>query len=306
MVWLRLRDVVRGTGFLLAICLGGIAPIQVADAKPGQGSAILWEARSEAGTVFLLGSVHFARADLYPLNPVIESAYRRSDQLVVELDPLTSQDPESQAEILARAMYEGGENLQLKLSAETFKDAREALAQSGLAIEMFIKLKPWFVALTLTTFELARMGFEPALGIDLHFIQRARAEGRPVLELERLEDQIGLFTGLTEREQEAFLRYTIADLSTLGAQMDTLFSAWKTGDAQALERLLSRAVSGQRELQDLYRKMTDDRNNGMLEKIEGYLESSGRYFVIVGAGHLVGPQGLVARLRKAGYSVEQR
>jgi uncharacterized protein YbaP (TraB family) len=81
--------------------------------------------------------------------------------------------------------------------------------------------------------------------------------------------------------------------------------AWTSGDAQAMESALSDAVPPDPSLAPIVKKLFDERNVKMLSKIEGYLNSNGSYFVIVGAGHLVGERGLVELLKSRGYVVEQ-
>jgi len=69
--------------------------------------------------------------------------------------------------------------------------------------------------------------------------------------------------------------------------------------------LLADALPPDPSLAPVVQKLFDERNVKMLAKIEGYLNSNGSYFVIVGAGHLVGKRGLVELLKSKGYAVEQ-
>jgi len=55
----------------------------------------------------------------------------------------------------------------------------------------------------------------------------------------------------------------------------------------------------------VYEKLLYERNNTMATRIEGFLKAGGRYFVVVGAGHLVGKKGIIELLKKKGYPVEQ-
>jgi uncharacterized protein YbaP (TraB family) len=51
--------------------------------------------------------------------------------------------------------------------------------------------------------------------------------------------------------------------------------------------------------------MFSKRNGKWLPQIERFVSDGANYLVIVGAGHLVGEQGLVRTLQRAGYRVEQ-
>ena len=52
-------------------------------------------------------------------------------------------------------------------------------------------------------------------------------------------------------------------------------------------------------------KLFDDRNTAMTAKIEQFLQTPESYFVAVGAGHLVGEQGILSQLRRKNFTVEQ-
>jgi len=164
--------------------------------------------------------------------------------------------------------------------------------------------KPWFLALSFQAMELVRLGYSPEHGVDYHFLTRAQGKKR-ILELESLEEQLSLLSGFSDREQEQFLTYTLETLSSMDRQVGDMVRAWTSGDAQAMESILEDAVKPDPSLAPILQKLFDERNVKMISKIDGYLNSGGSYFVIVGAGHLVGKKGIVELLRSKGYVVEQ-
>ena len=48
--------------------------------------SLLYKVSSPSSTVYILGSIHLAKPELYPLERAIEEAYNKCDVLVVELD----------------------------------------------------------------------------------------------------------------------------------------------------------------------------------------------------------------------------
>ncbi len=266
--------------------------------------SLLWAVRSESGIVYLLGSIHVATKDLYPLKKSIEDAYRQSDSLVVEVNVDAVSPEKTQALMLERGTYKGGKTLGSELSNEIYTEVDAKLRKSGMAIELFLKFKPWFVALTLTSLEIQRLGFLPRYGIDRHFLDSAKGK-KPVLQLESFEEQIATLDALSDQDQEAFLFYTIKDLNTLGEQMEILMQAWANGDSEAIDTLLREGFADRPDLVSVYKRFNIERNRKMLSKIEGYLRTDRQYFVVVGAGHLVGKEGLVMLLREKGYAVQQ-
>lgn len=268
----------------------------------GQKS-FLWKVQSSRSTVYLLGSIHFLKEDVYPLNQTIERAYESSETLVVEanINDLGNLDLKTFAD---RAFYKNDDQVEKYVSPETYRLIKKEGKALGMPIELLRMQKPWFLALSFQAMELVRLGYSPEHGVDYHFLTRAQGKKR-ILELESLEEQLSLLSGFSDREQEQFLLYTLETLSSMDRQVGNMVQAWTSGDAQGLESILAGAVPPDASLAPILQKLFDERNVKMASKIEGYLNSNGRYFVIVGAGHLVGNRGLVELLTSKGYVVEQ-
>jgi hypothetical protein len=268
----------------------------------GQKS-FLWKVQSSRSTVYLLGSIHFLREDVYPLNQTIESAYESSDKLVVEanINDLGNLDLRTLSD---RAFYKNDDHVEKHVSPETYRLIKKESKTLGMPIELLRMQKPWFLALSFQAMELVRLGYSPEHGVDYHFLTRAQGKKR-ILELESLEEQLSLLSGFSDREQEQFLLYTLETLSSMDRQVGNMVRAWTSGDAQAMESTLADVLPPDPSLALVVQKLFDERNVKMMSKIEGYLTSNGSYFVIVGAGHLVGKKGIVEMLKSKGYVVEQ-
>lgn len=302
-----IRSVLSRHGIRKAVCCAGLILFSFATVPndaAAEEKSFLWEVRSETGTVYLLGSIHFATEELYPLKKTIRHAYQRSDHLVVEINPDAVSPEKARVLMMQRGLYGDGDTLALNVSEETYAMVGAQLQKSGMPIDLFATFKPWFVALTLTTLEVQRLGYDSAYGIDRHFLDRAKGQ-KPILELESIEEQIAPLDNLSDQDQESFLLYTLEDLTILEAQMNSLMKAWVDGDAAAVESVLRKSVGDRPELGPVYQGVIEVRNRKMLEKIEKYLKTDDRYFVVVGAGHLVGKEGLVEQLRRRGYAVRQ-
>jgi uncharacterized protein YbaP (TraB family) len=87
--------------------------------------------------------------------------------------------------------------------------------------------------------------------------------------------------------------------------LDSLTRAWQSGDAAAMQELIASSVHDYPQLKPLMTKLFDDRNTAMTAKIERFLQTSKSYFVAVGAGHLVGDEGILSQLRQKNFTVEQ-
>jgi hypothetical protein len=263
----------------------------------------LWKIQSGSATVYLLGSIHFLKKEVYPLNEAIENAYESSDTLVVEAN-INEIDKLDLTKFTSRAFYQGDDHIEKHVSPETYRSIKKESETLGLPVELIRMQKPWFLALALQAMELVKLGYDPRYGVDVHFLAKARGKKR-ILELESLEEQINLLSGFSDREQEFFLLYTLKNLRSMDGQVEALVRAWASGDAQAIDSILTESALQDRAIAPIFGKLFDERNLKMCSRIESYLNSTGSTFVIVGAGHLVGKRGIIELIKGKGYLVEQ-
>jgi uncharacterized protein YbaP (TraB family) len=264
--------------------------------------SFLWKASSARGSVYLVGSVHMLTKDYYPLSPALDAAFKDSDLLVEEVDLAELVSPDSQFKMLARGMLPAGQSLDRVLSETTFALVNRRLGRLGMPIEPLRRFKPWLLALTLAAVEWQQAGFDPALGLDRHFYDRAVTDRKPVMALETAEFQVSRFDELTMEEQDRMLAATVRQLDTQKAAVTRLADAWRAGDAAAIEELV---LQDFKQEPRLYARLLVDRNRAWVTKIEPLFDRQGRAFVVVGAAHLVGPDGLLAMLTAKGFSVQQ-
>ena len=282
-----------------------------ADKKKQQqkaGNSFLWKVTSADGehTAYMLGSIHVARPDFYPLAPEIEKAFEESKVLAVEVDTTKVDQAALQGVMLAKGMYQDGSSLADNVGAETLKAFRAYCQKSGLPAEALEKFRPWAVAITIAMMEMQKLGFQPTLGIDHHFITKAHEAKKTVVELETAEAQIGLLSGFGKELEDKFLLQTLVGLDELDDLLTKGAAAWKAGDTKTLkEELMDKPLREAPETKPVMVKLFDERNEKMAEKVEGFLKGDDLHFVVVGAGHMLGDKGLVKLLEDKGYTVEQ-
>jgi uncharacterized protein YbaP (TraB family) len=309
----HLHDIIRGMritktgrmGFraLSVLLVLLLLAVSTGAAQAGKkGKHFLWRVQSGTSTAYLLGSIHILKKDFYPLSKEIEDAFAASSVLAVEanIDDVSRIDV---TKMIEKALYPAGDSVDKHLSPKTYELLKKELAADGIPIELVAMQRPWFLALTLTSFSLLKSGFDPAYGIDQHFI--SEAEGlKKIEELEGFDYQINLLSSLSEKDQEFFLLSTIKDLHTLERDADRLISAWKSGDAQGVQSLMANEEK-EKGMSSIYEKILYERNRKMADKVEELLRTGQTAFVVVGAGHLVGEKGIIAILRQRGYEVDQ-
>jgi uncharacterized protein YbaP (TraB family) len=269
--------------------------------------SFLWEVTSDSTTVYLLGSVHVAKADLYPLNRAIEDAYDDSRYVVVEVDVSSTGLFESAELLMEIGMYPPGEDLQNNIPADLYSRLTARLLEldsAGFFRYTKDAYEPWVVYTMLAELEYMELGYEAEYGIDMHFLDKAVKDGKDVLELESMEFQLEVLDSLPHELQVLLLEDAV-DNPVTEEEMERLFEIWRTGDAVAMEQMVFGDVEEYPQFQLINEKLIDERNYLMVDKIESYLGDNEVYFVIVGAAHLVGENGIVNLLIEAGYHVEQ-
>jgi len=287
--------------FFILILLGTSAFAQ--ETLSASQKTFLWKIQSKTNTVYVLGSLHFSKKEIYPLNEKIENAFSQSESLVVEANVNDLKKVDMQ-KLVERAFYPANDTLEKHVSPEIYELVKKETDGLGIPLELLNKQRPWFLAMTLVALESLKLGFDPNLGIDMYFLSKAGG-GKKILELESLDYQLNLLSGFSDKDQELFLLYTLKDLKILEQELGKLTQAWTSGDTKAMESILTRSVSEDRRLSFILEKLIYERNRKMVSKIEDYLKEKETYFVIVGAGHLVGNRGIIEILQGKGYLVEQ-
>lgn len=262
---------------------------------------LFWKASGAGSTVYLLGSIHFGRPEMYPLSAAIAQAYARSDALVVEAD-ITAIEPERAAEtIAAKAMYRDGTTLEQHLPPALWRRLVSAASELQLPAELLARQKPWFASMTLSALAMRRYGYRDELGVDAHFLKQAGR--RKVIELESFTRQIEFFDVFSEEEQVLMLDQTLDDLARGPTFLVEITAAWEQGDAERLDALLNEELRVHAATRRAYEVLIVERNAAMADKIGQLMRRGGTYFVVVGAAHLVGERGVVELLRARGYAV---
>jgi uncharacterized protein YbaP (TraB family) len=281
----------------VAVAVALLTVARAADAK-----TFAWKVTGKGGVVYLVGSVHVLAADFYPLNAALESAYKDANLLVEEVDMAEMLDPSSQMKMLQRGMLPSSTPLDKVVSPATYALVSKRVADLGLPMEPFKLLKPWVVALMLQSVEWQKAGLDPENGLDKHFYDRAKADGKATQGLETTDFQISRFDDMTMQQQDKLLAESLKDIDAEKANMTKLMSAWKAGDVSTVEQLVLAEVKDEPQL---YQRLLVDRNKTWMPKIEALFARPGRALVVVGAAHLVGDDGVVAMLKAKGYTVEQ-
>ena len=272
------------------------------DSPDIDGKSCLWKVQSENNTVYLLGSIHILKQENYPLKESIEQAFDDVQKLVFEIHLDSAETLSTQMKILSKGMYSDGSTLQENIDEETYSLVKKKAEELGLGIEQMSRFKPWFVTVTLMTLKLQKLGFNPNYGIDKYFFKKAKEAGKEIAGLETVEYQIDLFDSLSKMNQKDLILQTLEELDVLEEEIDDLIGAWRMGHSVKLEDMVLKSF---KEYPEIYRTFIYERNISWLPQVESLLKINKNVLVIVGAGHLLGNDGIISLLEKRGYFAEQ-
>lgn len=295
----------RPLGALLFLLLLGPAcatPAPVPDQGAGL-TPLLWRAsRPGAGELFLFGSVHLGDRPGGAYGPAVEAAFADSDELVVEVDLAALSAAEAERARAAHALLPPGRQLRDVLSADTYRRLSARLAERDLPMVSVAAMQPWAVASLLALLEFQAAGYEFDRGVDRQLIDRA-ADRLPTRGLETMESQLAMLSGLPLETQELMIVDMLERTEAVQQEVGDLMDAWSRGDEEQLTALLFAPLDEHPELAGFYEAVFFARNEQMTDRLAA-LSADGRgRFVVLGAGHMVGPRGIPALLAARGFTV---
>ena len=284
--------------FVFVITLTG------ADTKCNDGKHFFWQVTSDSTTVYVLGSLHVGKKEMYPMAPVIEKAFEKADFLAVEVDLSKPENMMKVSQMVQKlGMYGEGKTLKTETDPELYKKMEAAVIKMGLKMEQLEKIKPWLIVVQLAGMKMMKLDYKQELGIDLYFIKKAQGK-KQILSMETPESQIVAISSLSKKSQKTKISKDIDDFDRMDEIFEKMFKYWHTGDADAMEELVFSELR-QPENLEIKKVLFDDREIAMSSVIETYLKGKKIAFVVVGAFHLVQDESILGILKKKGYKIKQ-
>ncbi len=274
----------------------------------------LWKVSDENSSVWVLGSLHLADSTLYPLAPVIDSAFTHADELAVELNMNDDEVVKEVGEQSARRGELAEGTLRDLLPEDMWNSIDSLCASWNVPVAMFEKMRPWYVATSLSSYAFMQTGLSADYGVDYVLLDRAAMEGKAIVSLETAEEQINALADTTESDSAGiyYLKTTLREISELDSMVESLMRAWKTGDDALLRRLMKEgdeedSLSQNSKFKEEHeQRVFVNRNSKMAESIAAFLREDRNVFVVVGVAHLaLEKDNVIDALRNRGLRVER-
>lgn len=284
--------------------------IRAEAAATPNGRGLLWKVEKDGvAPSWLFGTMHMTDPRVARLPAKARDVFDTADTVAIETTDILDQRAMAAAmlEDPELMMFTDGSTLTDRLSAKEQEAVREALKARGIPLASVKKMKPWMLAslVALPACELKRKS-SGAKVLDVRLAAEAKADGKTLKGLETVTEQLSAMASLP---MELHMRGLVETLK-LGRRNDdmieTMIVLYNKGETGMFWPLFDAVLpSGKGEASDYARfreAVVKARNHTMLERAEPILDR-GDAFIAVGALHLPGKEGLVALLRKAGYTV---
>ncbi len=280
----------------------------MAEAEATQNSAaLLWKVEGkDAPASYLFGTVHLTDERVTKLSPAVERALDDSKMIALEASDLNER-----ASVLAQSaplvMFTDGQRLDAMLSEPEYEAVKTVITRSGMPADLAALFKPWIVTMIMSVSDCERTKMQQGVRVlDMKIAEAATARGLPVVGLETIPEQLEALAAVPEDQQVKMLRASLKFADRTNDITETLVQLYlsrKISAAMPFQIALARRVGiGDEAFAGYQQKLLVERNAKMRATAEPLLEKGG-LFIAIGALHLSGPEGMVAQLRQAGYTV---
>ncbi len=262
------------------------------DVKHSQG--LLWKiSKNNNKTSYLFGTIHVSDPAITTLPEIVDKALHDSKRFAMEALP----DAEQMMEFSKAMFFHDGQLLSTFVDEPIYEKTKQILAQYSLSPDAVSVMKPWAAFLL--------MNYPPDQGepLDLVLLSLAQQNGAAVSGLESLSEQGEIFSQLKMDEQVKLLIDTVCHYEVVEQDFAVMKSFYLKRDLAGLYNYAQRySMSDEAVYKNLMKKLIQDRNYKMTDRIQPMLEK-GKSFIAIGAMHLTGKEGVLALLEKQGYKV---
>ncbi len=263
--------------------------------KPmGADGPALWKVADDDTTIYMFGTIHALPSDVDWYDAEISAAVSTSDAIITEI----KMDPASEAAMqqlaVAKGMLPAETSLRSLLTADQKTTYESALGKLGMPVAAFDRFEPWMAGLTLTMMPLMQQGYSADAGVDKVILSKAGE--REQLALETAEFQIGIFDGMPQESQIAFMIEAAGGVDQIKPTLDSMVAEWVEGDPVALAAIMNEGMTDP----TIGEALLYSRNRNWAEWIDTRLDQPGTVFMAVGAGHLAGKNSVQDYLAQRG------
>lgn len=285
------------------------APGKFPASGAGDGPRMFWTVSNGPagkGKLFVQGTLHLGRDELYPVDERVLDAMASSDVILAELSPGDlARSRNLVLDRMAEAALEDGRTLYDLLPEADIVSTESVMGKENL--RRFAIFRPWVAYSAFELFVAGKFGLDPEKGVDTALYSLAARMGKPVHGLEDPEFQLDVLTGPTLEIQVLLLRDAIREHRDHPEALKRMYEAYRDNKpkvlAKELDASLKRSLVFAPELSAFNDSLLAKRNAEWATVLDSYLRERKSVFVFVGAAHLLGADNVLDQLEEMGYSV---
>ncbi|WP_242404620.1 TraB/GumN family protein [Janthinobacterium agaricidamnosum] len=289
----------------MALPAAWAAPAAPPAKAPNRGA--LFKVEQGGHTLYLFGTIHVGEPGFFPLEPRVTQALKRASVLALEVDPNGDQK-NVVSSLVKYGMDSPGQVLENDCRPALLPRLAPLLKKFAIAPESAAPMKPWLLASVLAIGEFSAQGYKSELAVDSYLSRQAHARKIPVLELESMESQMGLFGNMSMADQCRFLEEGLDGLEDQDQvrQAREMAQAWGSADAAALDKVAQEATDDKTfSGKFMQQVLLEGRNPGLADGIAKLLGRENNSLAAIGVLHLIGANSVPDLLRKRGLKVER-
>jgi uncharacterized protein len=256
---------------------------------------------------FLYGTIHLIPKEEFVLTEATRTAFDGSKRVAFEIDMKEMTNIRTQLGLMTKAFMAGGKTLKDLLSPEDYGLVRGKMDEKGLPSGMFERMKPMFLSMMFSSDEGAGaspMGSTSSMtSVEMELFRMSKRRNIESAGLESASYQMSIFDSIPYTAQAKMLVESLRSTEKKGdgkSELDQMMELYRAQDIVAMQHMVTDEDNGLANYEDV---LLNRRNQNWIPVMGRMMREKPTFFA-VGAGHLGGPNGVVALLRKAGYRVE--
>ncbi len=266
-----------------------------------QAHPALWTLHIDNATAYFLGSIHLLPPNVIWHTPAIDAAMAAADTFVFEV-PIDAAGTAAISDFVKQhGRLPDGTTLPSLLPDGARDDYQKVLALTHVPPASVDGMRPWLAAIVLETVYMQEQHYSPNSGLDRQVFMLAAARGKSLRYFETVDQQMAMLMPTDRKVEIAEFDATLKEFQVQSADIGPLVDAWAHGDAGLVGKLMNEEFDKE---PGVKKALIDDRNDAWVAQLNKMLGEHHTYFITVGTGHLVGPHGVPALLRKEGYRVD--
>lgn len=256
--------------------------------------ALLWKVSKEGRQPsYVFGTIHVSDPMITNLPESVETALKNSDIFVMEALPT----PEEALSLAQMMFYADGTTLKDYLDDDLFNRTAKVLSNFQLPIEAVSVMRPW------AAFLLMNYPADNTMPLDLVLFEIAMSQGARTIGLETLSEQGAVFSEMALDDQFRLLLDTVCNYDLVMQDIEEMKRLYLEKDLNGLLNAGTQHIYADEQVyKELNKRLLTDRNKIMADRMQAVLQEGGA-FIAIGALHLPGDKGVIARLSQQGYKI---